>query len=966
MNSFKLIVGISIGILLLVSDINGQNLTLSGRFMDSDDTASLIGVTVLLTNPQDTSQGGWTTSDYNGYFLISNLSSGTYNLRATYIGYKPTYINKITIYSNKDIGVVLMDQDAAQLKVAMVEAFAKRVELHGDTTEYNAKAFVVNPDASAEDLVAKMPGIVVSPSGQIQAHGETVQKVLVDGQEFFGDDPTTAMRNLPSDIISKIQVFDQLSDQSQFTGFDDGNSVKTINIITKAGKSNGQFGKIFGGYGTDDRYWTGGNINYFNGTERISLIGLSNNINQQNFSTQDLLGVLGTSTNPRSGGGGFGGGSGGRGSGGGNGGGGNYGGGSSAGGGGSNSTNPSNFLVGQQGGISTVNSIGLNYINKWSNKLTVNASYFYNNSDNVTNTTLNRQYLLNDTASQYYNENDVSQTNNYNHRFNMRMTYDIDSNNSIIFTPKLKVQTTNITSTDSGLNTLSGAKLSSTINNYSNDNSGYDFNQNLLLRHKFSKPGRTISLNLGSDINNKTGTSNLISQNEYFTSNDSTAITDEQAQSSTKGYTVSSNLAYTEPLSKTSILQFNYQPSYTQNNTQTTTDLKDTLSNEYSQLDSLLSNKYNNIITTQKEGITYRLRGEKLNFSVGVSHQTTILNESETFPNVAKVNKPYENYLPTATFQYRFSKNNNLRLFYFTNTNAPTITQLQNLINNTNPLLLTTGNPNLLQQVSQQILCRYNITDVGKSRTFFAFISYNPITDYIGTSTTIANKDTVISNGVNSVLLNKGSQITMPVNLSGYQNVNSFLTFGFPVKFLKSNLNLNAGLTYNSSPGLINNVANVAKTYKETGGLVLGSNISQDVDFTLSYNSNYNIVQNTIQPSLNNNYFTHVADFKINLLPWKGLVLNSEVTNTLYTGLQSQYDQNIFLWSAGIGYKFLKNRLAEVRLAAFDLLNQNSSITRTITDTYIEDDRTQVLKRYYMLTFTYNLKNFRVKPTPTK
>jgi len=954
MSCIKLILAITIGIFLSLFNANGQNLTLSGRFLDGDDTASLIGVTVLLTNTQDSSKSGWTTSDDRGYFLINNLYSGVYNLRATYIGYKANYINKISLVANKDIGTILMEQDAAQLKAAQVEAFQKRVELKGDTTEYNAKAFKVNPDASAEDLITKMPGITVNPNGTIQAHGENVQKVLVDGQEFFGDDPTTAMRNLPSDIISKIQVFDQLSDQSQFTGFDDGNSIKTINIITKAGKSNGQFGKIYGGYGTDERYWTGGNINYFNGTERISLIGLSNNINQQNFSTQDLLGVLGTSTNPRSGSSGSKGGS--R-SGGGEG---NYGGGNF---GGSNTTSPSNFLVGQQPGISTVNSIGLNYINKWANKLTVNASYFYNNSDNVTNTTLNRQYLLSDTASQYYNEIDQSQTNNYNHRFNMRMTYDIDSNNSIIFTPKLKAQTTNITSVDSGLNTLSGAKLSSTINNYTNDNSGYDFNQNLLFRHKFNKQGRTISLNLGSDINTKTGTSNLYSQNEYFSNNDSTAITDEQTQSTTKGYTVSSNLAYTEPLSKSSIIQFNYQPSYSQNNSQKTTDLLDKTTEQYSQIDSLLSSTFDNIITTQKEGITYRLRDEKLNFSIGVNHQNTMLNDQETFPYSLKIDKTYDNFLPTATFQYRFSKNNNLRLFYFTNTNTPSITQLQNVINNTNPLLLSTGNPDLQQQISQTMLMRYNITDAGKARTFFAFISYNPITDYIGNSTLIANKDTTVSNGV---VLNRGSQLTMPVNLSGYQNLNSFFTYGFPVKFIKSNLNLNAGLTYNSTPGLINNVLNRANTYKETGGLVLGSNISQDVDFTLSYNSNYNIVRNTIQPGLNNNYFTHVADFKFNLLPWKGLVLNSEVSNTLYTGLQSQYDQNIFLWSAGIGYKFGKNRLAELRVAAFDLLNQNTSITRTVTDTYIEDDRTQVLKRYYMLTFTYNLKNFRVKPNTSK
>ncbi len=946
---------ILIGLLFAVFNSYAQNLTLSGRIMDADDTTSLIGVTVLISNVSDTSKSGWTTSDQRGEFKVSNLYAGTYDLRATYIGYKTLSLTKIVIKSNKDLGAMLMEQNAAQLKAAEVDATMKRVEMKGDTTEYNAKAFKVNPDASAEDLITKMPGITVNQNGTIQAHGETVQKVLVDGQEFFGEDPTTAMKNLPSEIISKIQVFDQQSDQSQFTGFDDGNSSKTINIVTKAGKSNGQFGKIYGGYGTDDRYWNGGNVNYFNGTQRISLIGMSNNINQQNFSTQDLLGVLGTNANPRSGGGGdHGSRGGGRSDGGGG-----YGG--SGGGFGSNSTNPSNFMVGQQGGISSVNSIGLNYINKWANKVTINASYFYNNSDNVTNSTLNRQYLNMDTSSQNYNETDLAKTNNFNHRFNMRLVYDIDSFNSIIYTPKLKLQTTDIASVDNGVNNLSGNKLSTSDVNYTNDNKGYSFNQNLLLRHKFNKPGRTLSLNLGSDMNTKDANGNLYSSNMYYRTVDSTAITDEQTQTTGNGYTLSSNLSYTEPITKASIVQFNYSPSYSKNNSEKNTNSLDSANSSYSRLDTLLSNKFDNQVTTQKEGITYRLRGEKLNLSLGVNHQTVVLNDLESFPQSLHVNKTYDNFLPNATFQYRFSKNSNLRLYYFTNTNAPSITQLQNVINNTNPLLLTTGNPDLQQQISQTIMLRYNTADVIKGRTFFAFVSMNPISEYIENNTIMASRDTVVSNGV---LLNRGSQLTYPINLSGYENLNSFFTFGFPVKALKSNLNLNAGLSYNITPGMINNVINNSKTIKETGGLVLGSNISEKVDFTLSYNSNYNIIKNSIQPHMNNNYFTHVGDFKINLMPWKGLVFNSEISNTFYKGLESQYNQNIFLLNAGIGYKFLKNRLAEIRIAAFDLLNQNKSINRTATDTYIEDNRTQVLTRYFMLMFTYNVKNFRVKPAP--
>jgi len=956
-----LIIGITIG----AFQVAAQTYSLSGTLVDKDENTPLEEVNVVLANILDTTKITWVSSDSAGRFILNDLPSGIYNFKASYLGYVTYSIRNISIKVNKNLGIIKMEHTVAQLKAAEVVAFAKRTEMIGDTTQYDAKAFKVNPDATAEGLVEKMPGIVVNPNGTVQAHGETVKKVLIDGQEFFSDDPSIALRNLPADVISKVQVFDRLSDQSQFTGFDDGNSEKTINIITKTGKSNGQFGKVYAGYGTDDRYWTGGNINFFNGPERISIIGLSNNINMQNFSTQDLLGVLGTNSQQRgSSGGGSSGGSGGGGRGG-NGGGGTGGYSGGPGGGSGNGPNPNNFLVGQQGGINTTNSIGLNFIDKIGTKFTINASYFYNNTDNLTTSSISRQNFLTDTTTLYYTENDTGSSNNYNHRASIRMEYDFDSSNSIIMTPKLVYQNNNSSSPINGINTFEDQTLSTTMASYIAHTSGYDFSDNLLLRHKFKKKGRTISLNIATDVNDKTGSTAIVSRTEYFQTNDSIVSANQQGQTGTKGYTISPNLAYTEPLSSVSILQFNYNPSYMQNHTYKTTNNLDTVSDAYSSLDSLLSNRFENTVINQKEQLSYRLKGDKFNLMMGIANQNTQLSDQETFPNVFTINKSYENVLPSAIFNYNFNKSDKIRILYFTSTVAPSITQLQNVINNSNPLQLITGNPDLKQAYNQSLTIRYTLINTPKGQTFIGYANASFQSDYIANSTIIANKDTTIINGPNSVLLNKGSQITLPVNLPGYASARSFLTYGFPVKFLKSNLNINLGYTFTRTPGLINDITNVASTNNFTGGLVLGSNINEKVDFTLSYSGNYNLVSNTIQPNLNDNYFSHTGDFKINLLPWGGWLFNTEISNVYLTGLGSN-DENIFLWNVAIGYKFLKNRLAELRLSCNDLLNQNQNITRTVTDTYVEDTRTQVLKRYVMLTFTYNIKNFRVPQNKPK
>lgn len=939
-----------------------QTYVLSGAIVEAGGAAPLAGVNVVLISRADSTRRVGAISDVQGAFRFDGLAAGSYQFQASHVGFKRWDMVVFIFDADKDLGAIPLTRGVTALDEVLVEERQIRVEVKGDTTEYHADAFKVNPDASAEDLIAKMPGIVVE-DGAVMAHGEDVEKVLVDGREFFGDDPTLALRNLPAEIIEKIQVFDRLSDQAEFTGFNDGNTQKTINIITRPGRNNGQFGKAFSGYGTDDRYRAGGNVNVFNDDQRLSLIGLSNNISQQNFTTEDLLGVVGTVGRRRSGlGGDFRGGGGGRGrgSGGGRGGGDGRGGGRFGGPGGGRGlrSDPSNFLVGPQGGLSTTNAIGLNFNDQWGTNMRVNGSYFFNNSKNVSNTLLDRQYILSDEQTQFYNESNNAESDNFNHRFNARIQYTIDEANSLIITPRLSFQSNNAVSFLQGVNALADAAvLSQTANDYIADNTGYTSSSNILYRHRFARQGRTFSINVGLGFNDRSGKSSLFSTNEIFAAADSSLVYDQQIDNALNGYTLSTNLTYTEPVGERGMVQFTYRPSLSKNDSDKETYQFDALTGAYSILDPALSNAFENDVVTHRGGASYRLRGEKYNVMVGVNYQQVRLSGDQSFPSSFATDRTFHNVLPSAMLQYRFSPSNNLRLFYRTSTNTPSISQLQGVIDNTNPLILSSGNPDLKQSYRHTFLARYGKTDRKTGRILIGYVSASQSRDYIGTASFFAETDTLLQQ---SVLLLQGSQLSTPVNLNGYWNVRSFFTLGLPVDALKSNLNMNAGLTYTRTPGRINDEENIANIYNLNGGIVLGSNISERVDFTLSAAANYNIVSNTIFPELDGNYLVQLTSAKATWLPWQNLVLDTNLGLSQYAGLGGEFDQSIVLWNAGVGYKFLKGNAGEVKLMIADILNQNNSISRTVNEFYIEDNQTQVLGRYVMLNFTYRLKNFRL------
>lgn len=929
-------------LLLLFSTVSmAQQSKLTGRVLDEETGKPFRGATISLLAGADSSLLRFDIADGEGKFLMPGLSAGSYILTVSAAGYRQ-YAGFFKMEGqDKDFTEIkLFKKDKTLTEVTIVAKMPPVIQ-NGDTTQYNADRFKVNPDANAEELIKKMPGISVDKTGTVTAMGEQVKNVTVDGKRYFGDDVTAALRNLPADIIDKIQVFDRLSEQSQFTGFDDGSGAKGMNIVTRSGMRNGQFGRVYAGYGTDSRYNAGGNVSFFKGDRRISLAGLFNNINQQNFSSEDLFGVTG-SGGGRTGGGG------------------NRGGGR-MGGGGFGGGMGGNFLVGQQNGISDTKSSGINYSDKWGEKTEVSGSYFFNHGNTNNDQLSNTQYFISDSTDQFYGEQEMSASANTNHRFNFRIDHKFDSSHSILFTPSLSYQENNSDNEVNGTRTLKGG-IPMSSNDYirSAQTKGYNTNNNLMYRYAFPKKGRTFSVNVGFGGNTKDGEIFLSSHNLYQTGpvtrvDSVRQRTDQQVE----GINYSASLSYTEPVGKSGQLQLTYTPGVSNTNSDQIVYAFDTLSVKYDRLDTGLSNKFVNRIETHTAGLSFRKgdRDNMLNF--GLNFRYTDMNSDQDYPVLFGVSKSFRNLLPNLMWRKKMSASKNINVYYRANANTPSVSQLQNVVDNSNSLLLSTGNPDLRQQVNHTLGSRYSLTNAAKATSFFASIFTQVSEDYIATATYTARRDSVLTD---DVVLHPGSQLSKPVNLQGYANIRMFLTYGLPVKKLKSNLNLNGGVTWSRLPGLVNGLEGRSDNYTVNAGAVFSSNISQYVDFTLSYSGAFSTANNTISPDLNSKYVNNTFGAQCNLLSKKGWFFNTDLTGQYYSGLSEGFDQGFWLWNAGAGKKFLKNQAGEIKFSVFDILKQNQSITRTVTETSIEDVRNTVLRRYFMITFSYRLRNFGTPP----
>lgn len=902
--------------------------TIKGSLHDSTSATSLEDATVSVMRLPDSTLISFTLSSKNGSFEIRNLAAGDYQLIASFTGLR-AFKKKFSInagHTLEDLGTINMERaDKALDEVVIVEA---PVKINGDTISFKADAFKTKPNASVEDLLKKLPGVQVERDGTVKAGGENVQKVYVDGKEFFNNDPKLATKNLTAEMVDRVEVFDDMSEQAKFNGIDDGSRSKAINLKLKKDKKKGIFGRANAGYGTDQRYDAGVTANYFKGATQANIIAKTNNTNNIGFTVSDMMGMfgsggmMGSSGNFGGGGGGMimtgGGGGGGM---------------SRVGGSGGGNMGSMNMGNNNGGGITTTTQAGLNYRDTWSKHFDVNGSYFFNYAQRENRTNTFRQNVTQDSTI-FTQENSSSLRANYNNRANFNMVYSVDSFNSVIFQPNLNFQKSESISDGTLLANSSNNKILNRGRNMStNEGEGYNWSNNLLWRRKFRKPGRTLSLNLSNTLSNN-------DREGYTINNLSIRQQDQQniTENKTKNYGVT--LSYTEAIARDKILEFNYNHTDNRSSTNRKTFLKNATSGLYETPDFSQTNYFDNANVFDRFGTNLRVVKLKYNYQLGFAVQQISLESNNLSKNNSILQKA-TNLFPTASFNYQFQRSRSLRFNYRGRTNQPTVSQLQDVENRDNFPYISRGNPFLKQEFSHNVSLSYNFFDVVKYRNLFAFLTYS----------TTQNR---ISNAVD--FLPGGVQVTQLQNVSGVYNISGNVNLGFPIKNLQGgNFNFTTRLGYNQDANIINKITNYTRNLSLTEDLRLSYNYKEKLDMSLTGSVTYNQVKNTVQKTQNRSFYTHVYSADITYTLPQNFILSTDVDYTFNTGLSSGFNQNFAIWNASFAKEVFKNRRGEIKVSVYDILNQNTSVYRNVNGNEIEDVRNLTLKRFFTLTILYKI-----------
>lgn len=971
-----------LALVLIATTFSAAQVIVVGTIADSTG-APVVGATVTLHRPDGHLVVG-AISSRDGSFLLE-ASQGMYLLRIRSLGYD-TLVRPLQVRGNDTlrIGVLRLRQSSVQARDVVVEQAAPRIEVKGDTLEYNASQFKTERNADADRLVGKLPGVEIE-GGQVRAQGQTVRQVLVDGKPFFGQDPLATLRALPAEIVERVQVYDQMSDQARFTGFDDGQRIKTINLVTRPDRRQGQFGKLYAGYGENSRYTAGANVNHWGGDQRLSLMGMSNNINQQNFAIEDILGMVGGGGNPfmRMMGSAF----------------------StmrqSMRGSRSGSDGPgfiSTFLVAPADGITQSHALALNYSNEYSSWLDLSGSYFLNASTNDAVQSLERQLFLGDSATQRNLQRTDATTRNWNHRLNLRADLTLDSMNSILVTPRLSWQTTDRSAVSLITTSAQEQRLNQLNMRATTLGRGFTSNSELLYRRRFATEGRTLSARLQWNEQTTRTDPRTDSYNAYYdgAARFDTIVTTQPQDGSFRS--LSATLLYTEPLAERHQLQLGY--SITSNTARYDRDwvlqrgptpmetywltTSASMQHQPSIRYKLMVGSPDTSSTTQllqgiMRGFAPRGMGRMMqqsgvgvwNIELGTDYQYTTfqVEQSSTLP--FSVQRTFGNFLPTFSVTTRPTFMSFFRAWYSTRTTLPTPSQLQEALDNTNPLQLSMGNGRLDQEYTHSLWLTYGTFELSSASSFFISLNANLTQQRIATATVIATSDTTVAfdgaSGRVTIPLPLGTQLQRPVNLNGYWNATAFVLYSRPVMLfdaLKLNVSGTLALTYLRDPSLINDAENIAHTTILTPGVSITSNISENLDFTVSGRTAWSTVQNTIRRQLDQRFFTHTvlaratyitSDSSVLLDGW---VFNVEFNYVATSGLAEGYNLGVPLLNIGIGKRFLDGR-GEVRLSVFDLLNRNNSINRNVGSGYLEDTQTNVLRRYALLSVTYFLRAFK-------
>jgi hypothetical protein len=891
--------------------------TVSGKVINATDKKGIDFATVAIKSLKDSSVvvTGQTAPD--GSFKFTTIPVGKYQAIAAYLGLKTTSksFEIVSVNTPVNIGDISLSDDGVDLKTVNIVAQTPAVVVKKDTLEFDAKQIKVRENAVVEDVLKKLPGVEVAKDGSIKAQGETVTKVKVDGKEFFGSDPLLATKNLPADMVDKIQVIDELSEQAQFSGVDDGTRTKILNITTKSGMKKGYFGNSTVGYGTNDRYDANINVNKFDNDQQISFIGQFNNVNKQSF------GAGGGQGNGFGGGGGrimMGGG-----------------GGASSGGG---------------AGITTTNAAGLNFGDTYKDGTQIQGSYFFNQGKSENSQNSFTQNLLGEQITTVQNSSERN-TNRNNHRFNFMIDTKLDSTTTIKVQPAFTYTESDGTSTSSYDRNLIATKTIG-FQSLNTKSTAPSFNNNLLIRKKFARRGRTLSLNMNTSISDSDAANyNYILDNNTIGGITTAKLTNQLNDVNSNSINNTVRAVYTEPLSKTTSLEFNYQNGYMFSNQAREVYNYNSASGQFDVVDNVYSNTYENRTLTNAGGLSYTLTEKKYNFNIGLAaQQTNRLNTNLTTGDVRRQN--FINLTPSANFRYNFSNAKRLTIRYRGQTNQPSISQIQPILDNTNTQSVIIGNPGLKPSFNNNLFINYNKFDFATSRMFFAFINLSQTFNSIGNSTyTVLDPNSE----------NYGKLATTYVNVDGVYSGRGSVNVGLPL-LPEKKLNLNASLDANYDRGVnfttsTGNATDLKKNITNTISLTNKYNFVTNFDkFDLNggISGTYSRATYSVNPNQNTNYYTINPSFDISYMFPGNIRLAIDLDYIKNTGRGDGFNNDYTLVNSYISRQFFKNR-GTFKVAVNDALNQNQGISRTAANNTITDLNYTVLKRYYMFSFTYSL-----------
>lgn len=993
---------LSIFAIVLVAVAYAQSGKVTFTLLDSQTKQGVVGAVIEVYPKATPDKKRYYTSGANGYVSIPALAYDNYVMTASFIGYKDVVKEFRLAGATLSLGKLEIKEDATKIETVVKEVKSLRASQNGDTLSYNAGAFKVSNDADVEGLLKKMPGITIT-NGSVEAQGETIKKIFVDGKEFFGEDVNTAIKSLPAEAVDRVEVFNKLSDQAEFSGMDDGEGYKAINIITKSNMRQGQFGKMYAGYGyepnSDDKtleghkYVIGGNVNFFQGDARVSVIGLFNNINQQNFSFEDILGVSGA----------------------------NRGGGGGGGGRGMRHT-VGQYMVRPQSGVALVNSIGANYSDEWGIKKNVKfqGSFFFNHTDTDNNSRTERWYES-PMPIGYMWQQGISNTVNYNARFNARVDWKISRNASLMSRTSFSYQGNTPESKTKGYTigeNMDAVELEDSMHqalsytdsySWSNMNA-FQFNEFLQLRTKLGKPGRTLTVDGRISYQNN-------ERQQKTSANDANGIRYDATEDSDYQNAIGSyfgegkswqdmsgdpllysplyqymhrpseeigaraSATYNEPVSQHAQISLQYRMWYEyemndKNTFYTNPEYGDQVRNEN------MSQKYQSGFWTHRVGPGFRYSKSRNTIVLNLSYQHDVLNGNIVGAQGDNINKHYNKFSYFGMANVAFNRENTLRVFLRSWSGNPSVSQLQNIFDVSSPQYISVGNQNLNPSFTHYVSAHYNLSKLDKGITFMWMFNAQVQQDYISTSTWSNPEGWELPKDFNGISVPtdqdgkpyRPKEVTSYENMDGYYSLRTHVSLGLPLSFMKCNLNLLGGVSFNRVPSAIYAVGdkdnvlqnimqhdfltNYANNIGYDAGVTLGSNISENLDFTVSWRGTYSQAWNTLGQIAKNDYFNHSVNGNLKWTFWKGLTFTAAVSYVQYVGFTTKYNEQYVLCNAYLGYKFLKNRRAEVQVGVNDIFDQNTSFARSTGSGYTQNAWDSCIGRYFSVQFVYNLRNF--------